>query len=215
MINCVLADDENLLRETLRGVLSLEPNIHVVADANNAKCAMEAALLHRADLIVLDINMPGMSAFDAAKTIHRTQSRMKIMFLTGHADDHYVLRAIDSGASGYFLKSGCIQDLRAAIQSVIRGQKHLPMAARLMGKKLPSSGTHLLTACERDILKMLAEGSSVKDIASILDRSVKTVDNHKSNLMRKLNIHNRAQTVAFAQMHGLVEVVPLYQQHIL
>lgn len=206
-IRCLIADDHELVRYGVRRLLEDAPDFVVVAEAADAAEALKLTLEHRPDLVLLDIGMPGMSSFEAARLIEEHCPGSRIVYLTMHEDKEYVQEAMRSGASGYLLKDTATPLLLRALREVRRGQRFWSpqILAQLKGEALPRNGVakvplrrSTLTGREREVMKLLAEGLTVRQTASALGISVKTVEAHKFNLMRKLDIHNKAQLVTVA-----------------
>lgn len=204
MIRCVIADDHVLVRQALREVLDRGGSIHFVGAFDDAQQAAEYAVRERADVLILDVAMPGYSPFDAARFAKKQLPALKVVFLSGYDDDVYVRRAIEVGAHAYVLKSSEREELKFAIEKAYRGEKHIPMADRFFGQPIRPSDSDGLTVREREILKLLAQGRTVKDVAVRLTLSSKTIEAHKSNLMRKLELHNKAQLVQYAIAHKII-----------
>jgi DNA-binding NarL/FixJ family response regulator len=202
VIRCVIADDHILVRQVLREALDREPEILFVGAFDDAREAAECAIEKRADVLILDVAMPGYSPFDASRFARKGLPSLKVVFLSGHDDDVYVRRAIEAGAHAYVLKSSEKDELRIAIQKAHRGEKHIPMADRFFGRIIERSDD--LTAREREVMKLLAQGKTVKEVAISLGLSSKTVEAHKSNLMRKLDLHNKAELVQYAIAHKFI-----------
>lgn len=206
-IRCVIADDHALVRHGVRRLLEDDPDFAVVGEAADASEALKQALEHRPDLILLDITMPGMSSFEAGRLIEEHCPGTRIVYLTMHEDQEYVLEALRSGASGYLLKDTPAPHLLLALRDVHRGERAL--SPQVLGKLTDGVGPRNepggarpgrigLTPREREVMKLLAEGQTVRQTAGRLGVSIKTVEAHKLNLMRKLNIHNKAQLVTAA-----------------
>jgi two-component system response regulator NreC len=217
-IRVLLADDHTLFRQGIKTLISAEPDMEVIAEAPNGGVALEMAKENRPDLVLMDIGMPGLSSFEAARQIKKDRPETKILFLTMYDDEDYLVEGMEVGASGYVLKDSPAQQLVAAMRDVIRGGSYLSprMLSQLVddfrsriksANRLPRFAT--LTAREREVLKMLAEGNSVKEIACDLNLSVKTVEAHKFNLMRKLDIHNKAQLVQYAIQKKIIKLPTL------
>jgi two-component system response regulator NreC len=209
-ISCLIVDDHTLFRDGIRHVLARDPEIEVVGEANDAADAVDKVRALRPDIVLMDIGMPGLSSFEAARLIDRGWPGTRTIFLTMYEDEEYLLQSLDAGASGYILKDAPAPELLEAVREVSRGRKYL--SSRVLEKVLNPSKEQgprttrfdSLTPREREIVKMLAEGRSVKETAQFLSLSVKTVDAHKFNLMRKLQIHNTAQLVAYAIQKKIV-----------
>jgi len=215
MIKCVIVDDHTLFREGLRRVLQSESDLQVVGEASDATEALDQVRQLRPDVVLMDIGMPGMSSFEAARQIDRDCPGTKLIFLTMHEDEEYLLQCIDVGAFGYMLKDAPAPRLISAVRDVYQGRKYLSpqvlgklvddFRSRAQGKRGQPRGA-TLTPREREVVKMIAEGNSVKEIAAMLGLSIKTVEAHKFNLMRKLDIHNKAQLVTYAIQKKIVKM---------
>jgi len=214
-IRVLLADDHTLFRQGIRTLIAAEPDMEIVADVANGIQAIERAAETRPDLVLMDIGMPGLSSFEATRQIKKNRPETKVIFLTMYDDEDYLVEGMEVGASGYVLKDSPSTQLVAAMRDVIRGGSYLSprMLSQLVddfrsriksANRLPRFAT--LTPREREVLKILAEGSSVKEIACDLNLSVKTVEAHKFNLMRKLDIHNKAQLVQYAIRKKIIKI---------
>ena len=217
-IKVLLADDHTLFRQGIRNLLAAEADLEVVAEVSNAGDAMERAAELRPDVVLMDIGMPGFSSFEATRHIRRDRPDTKVLFLTMYDDEDYLVEGMEVGGNGYVLKDCPAPQLLAAIRDVNRGGSYLSprMLSQLVddfrsrvksSARLPRFAT--LTAREKEVLKMLAEGQSVKEIACVLNLSVKTVEAHKFNLMRKLDIHNKAQLVQYAIQKKIIQIPSL------
>jgi two-component system response regulator NreC len=211
----LLTDDHALFRQGIRTLLSAEPDIEVVGEAANAADAVNLARQARPDVVLMDIGMTGMSSFEATRLIRKERPETRVVFLSMYDDEDYVAECVDLGASGYILKECPSDQLLTAIRDVQHGGSYLSprLLTRLVddfrtqgrgGARQPRFGT--LTKREREILKMLAEGRSVKEIAGDFKLSVKTVEAHKFNLMRKLDIHNKAHLVQYAIQKKIIKI---------
>ncbi len=214
-IRVLLVDDHTLFRQGIRTLLSQEADIDVVGEAGNGAEAVERAAELRPEVVVMDISMPGMSCFEATRQIRRARPDTKVMFLTMYDDEDYLVEAMEVGASGYLLKDSPASQLASAVRDVQKGGSFLSprMLSQLVDdfRSRVKSDTRTprfqtLTAREREVLKLLAEGQSVKEIAGDLNLSVKTVEAHKFNLMRKLDIHNKAQLVQYAIQKKIIQL---------
>jgi two-component system response regulator NreC len=215
-IRVLLTDDHMLFRQGIRTLLASEPDMEVAGEAGNAADAVDLARQTRPDVVLMDIGMAGMSSFEATRQIRKDRPDTRVVFLSMYDDEDYLAECVDIGASGYILKESPVEQLVTAIREVHRGGSYL--SPRLLTKlvdnfriqghegsvRQPRFGT--LTKREREILKLLAEGLSVKEIAAGFDLSVKTVEAHKFNLMRKLDIHNKAQLVTYAIQKKIVRL---------
>jgi two-component system, NarL family, response regulator NreC len=214
-IRLLLADDHTLFRQGIRNLISTEADMEVVGEASNGGDAVERAEETRPDIILMDIGMPGLSSFEATRQIKKARPETKVLFLTMYDDEDYLVEGMEVGASGYVLKDSPAPQLVAAIRDAQRGGSYLSprMLSQLVddfrtriksATRMPRFAT--LTSREREVLKMLAEGNSVKEIACDLNLSVKTVEAHKFNLMRKLDIHNKAQLVQYAIQKKIIKI---------
>jgi DNA-binding NarL/FixJ family response regulator len=215
-IRVLLTDDHTLFRQGIRTLLAAEPDIEVVGEAANAFDSVTTARQVRPDVVLMDIGMNGMSSFEATRQIRKEHPETKVVFLSMYDDEDYLAECVEIGGSGYVLKDCPADQLITAIREVHRGGSFLSprLLTRLVdgfrvqghnAVRQPRFGT--LTKREREILKMLAEGRSVKEIASGFDLSVKTVEAHKFNLMRKLDIHNKAQLVQYAIQKKVIRLM--------
>jgi two-component system, NarL family, response regulator NreC len=212
-IKCVIVDDHTLFRDGLRRVLESESDLEVVGEASDASEALEKVRDLRPDVVLMDIGMPGMCSFEAAKQLVQDHPNTRLIFLTMYEEEEYLLRCMSVGAAGFMLKDSPAHRVISAVREVFQGHKYL--SPQILGKmvddvrarssRTATRGT-MLTPREREIIKMIAEGNSVKEIAAVLGRSVKTVEAHKFNLMRKLNIHNKAQLVTYAIQKKIVKL---------
>ena len=217
-IRCVIADDHEMLRYGVRRLLEDDPGFLVVGEASDASEALKLVLEHRPDLVLLDISMPGMSSFEAGRLIEEHCTGTRIVYLTMHEDQEYVQQAMRSGATGYLLKDTPAPILLRALREVHRGEKSVSpqIQTKLKADDSPRTSNRVplrrstLTLREREVMKLLAEGNTVKKTAAVLGVSVKTVEAHKFNLMRKLDIHNKAQLVTVAIQKKILPVpVPM------
>jgi DNA-binding NarL/FixJ family response regulator len=207
----LLADDHAILRQGLAGILAASGEVEVVAEAANGQEAVERSLETRPDVVVLDIAMPRLGGLEAARRIRTALPATKILVLTMHEEEEYVLKMVRAGASGYVVKESAASELLAAVRALRCGQAYFaPAAARavseafLAGGRLPEDPYDRLTDREREVLQLLAEGRTNAQVAAVLGVSAKTVDNHRTRLMEKLNVHNAAGLVRFAARRGLV-----------
>jgi DNA-binding NarL/FixJ family response regulator len=218
-IRCVLADDHEMLRYGVRRLLEDSPDFTVVGEAGDASEALKVVLQHRPDLVLLDISMPGMSSFESGRLIEEHCGGTRIVYLTMHEDPEYIQQAMRSGASGYLLKDTPAPLLLSALRAVHRGEKSMSplvhtklVQTKSQANRQVSSGGRVslrrntLTLRECEVMKLLAEGHTVKKAAAALGVSVKTVEAHKFNLMRKLDIHNKVQLVTVAIQKKILPV---------
>ena len=206
-IRCVIADDHALLRYGVRRLLEDDSAFAVVGEAADAAEALKVALRERPDLVLLDIGMPGMSSFEAGRLIGEHCAGTRVVFLTMHEGPDYVAQAFKSGASGYLLKDTPAPRLLHALREIHHGERVLSPQVTTRFKHEAALRNEparvafrrsTLTLREREVMKLLAEGHTVRQAAAILGVSAKTVEAHKFNLMRKLDIHNKAQLVTVA-----------------
>lgn len=206
-IRVILADDHILVRQCLRSLLERE-GLQVVAEASDGQEAVERVQSLQPDVAVIDISMPIRNGLDAAREIGRCSPKTRTILLTQHDEDEYISEALDAGMKGYVLKSQAASDLVQAIHQVTRGQVYLSPgvssavleAYRTKAKK-PGDP---LTTRERQVLQLIAEGKSTKDVASLLCISVKTAESHRTRLMRKLDIHETASLVRYAVRRHII-----------
>jgi two-component system response regulator NreC len=213
----ILADPHPLFREGTRLLLSQNPDFEIVASVDSADVVPELLETTPARIVLMDAVMPGCSPMQAARLIRRRFLETKVAFLTAYADEEYLIEALDAGASGYILKESRVGDLTLALTEIDRGGTWVNprMLSRLVqdyrtrgsSHSMPQSRSATLTPREKEVLKLLAEGLRVKDVASNLSLSVKTIEAHKFNLMRKLDIHNKAQLVQYAFQK---RIIPLH-----
>ncbi len=212
-IRILLADDHTVVRRGLRLLLESQPEFSVVAEAADGKQAVDAADSAQPDVVVLDIAMPNLNGIEAAQRILAAAPGTSIVILSMHADESYVLRALKAGAKGYLLKDSAEGDLIEAIKSVTRGKTFFSteitkMLAEDYVREIRSRGIEdsyeLLTPREREILQLLAEGKSNKDIAGLLNLSLYTVETHRRNLQDKLNLHSFAELILYAVRKGVI-----------
>jgi len=209
----VIAEDHTILREGLRALLSADPNLEIVGEAEDGNAAIRCVEKYKPQLILMDLSMPRMNGMDAIKDIKSRSPETKILVLTVHKTEEYIMATLQAGANGYILKDSSHSELMMAIQSVLGGNYYISpgisgkvIGGYLAGKKPPVKLTtpwETLTTRERGILKLIAEGYKNREIAEYLCISVKTVEKHRANLMRKLDLHNISDLTAFAIEKGL------------
>ena len=209
----VIAEDHTILREGLKALLSSQSDLKVVGEAGDGLEAIRSVQNHSPDMILLDLSMPKMTGLDAIKEIKRVNAATKIIVLTVHSTEEYILATLQAGADGYVLKDAHSAELLTAIRHVLDGRRYLSpsisgtvIEGLLQGKKASTirSSWETLTQREREILKLVAEGHKNKEIADLLCISVKTVEKHRANLMQKLDLHNVAALTALAAEKGLI-----------
>jgi len=190
----LIADDHGIVRSGLRLLLERQPDIEVIAEAADGAEARELAIRERPDLAILDVKMPKLTGLQATREIKAQAPEVDVLILSMHDDDRYVAEALKAGASGYVVKTQADADLLAAVRAVERGES-FPAPA--------SPGE--LTPREEEIVKLVAEAHTTKQIAAILHLSEKTVENHRANAMRKLGMRDRVELVRYAIRRGLIE----------
>lgn len=212
-IRILLADDHALVRQGVRLILDGEPGLQVVAEAGDGAEAVALSRTHPVDLAVLDVAMPRMTGLQAARELSALHPRLRILMLSMYDNEQYFFQALKAGACGYVLKSVADRDLVAACRAAVRGEPFLyPGAVTALirnyldrarqGEEVPD---RVLTVREEEILKLVAEGHSSKDIAETLVISVKTVQRHRANLLHKLGLRNRLELTRYAIRAGLIE----------
>jgi DNA-binding NarL/FixJ family response regulator len=213
-ITILVVDDHGIVRDGVSGMLSRERDIRVVGMAENADEAITKAVETKPDIVLMDIDMPGISCFDAVQIIHSRVPATKVILVTAHEHDEYIEQALRVKANGYVIKSEGMAALADAIRDVAKGRIHFSpeVMDRLVvkGDKLelenpPRSRRSMLSPRERELLRILAKGLSLKEAASILGISYKTADKQKASLMAKLDIHNRVELSRFAIREGMIE----------
>jgi DNA-binding NarL/FixJ family response regulator len=209
----VIVEDHKLFREGLKSLLFDKEGLEVVGEAGDGIEAIRTVKRCRPDLILLDLSMPKMNGISVMKEIKGQFPEIKIMALTIHESDQYVLEAFDAGADGYCLKDAGRNELMVAVDSVLQGKRYISpsisdnvLEGYLTGRKKLKSKTSwdTITQREREVLKLLGEGYQNKEISDMLHISVKTVEKHRANIMNKLDLHNAAALTAYAIEHGLV-----------
>lgn len=214
MIAVVLADDHDIVRQGLRILVNMDPTMHVVAEASDGASALAAVEQHRPDVLVLDLMFPGMAGLEVIRHAVELAPELRIVMLSMHAELAYVTAAIDAGASAYVTKSSDSGELLAAIRSVMDGDIHIapPLSMKAVTEYRRSaagtgSGVSALTPREIEITRLVAEGNSTAAIAFALSISIRTVDTHRANVMRKLRLRGQADLVRFAIRSGIAPLV--------
>jgi len=212
-IRILLADDHTLIRQGLRLLVEQQPDLVVAAEAEDGRQAVAQAAAAKPDVAVLDIGMPNLNGIEASKQIVEGESGAAVVILSMHADESYILRALKAGARGYLLKDSAESDLVRAIRAVAEGKSFFsPTVSKVLledyVKKLQRTGGEdsydLLTPREREILQLVAEGKSNKDVANLLNLSVYTVETHRANLMEKLNLKSVPELILYAVRKGII-----------
>ncbi|HWS97357.1 MAG TPA: response regulator transcription factor [Candidatus Methylomirabilis sp.] len=212
-IRILLADDHQLMRSGIRLMLERETDLSVVGEANDGREAVALAKSLRPDVVVMDIGMANLNGIEAAQQMTGDSPEIAVVMLSMHSDESYVLRALKAGARGYLLKDSAEADLIKAVHAVAGGKSFFsPAVSKVLlddyVRKLRRSGTEdaydLLTPREREVLQLIAEGKSNKDIANLLNLSVYTVESHRSNLMQKLNVRGLPELILYAVRKGII-----------
>jgi len=206
----LLVDDHTLVRAGVRRILDAHAGLRVIGEVPDGNAALEALAAGDVDVVVLDLTMPGRDGFSVLAEIRRRWPGVRVIVLTMHSSGEYVARAVREGAKGYLLKDSAVQDLVAAIEAVMEGGEfYSPAVQRSLADALrqesrPPSPLEQLTEREREVLRLVAEGLATKEIAARLFISTRTVESHRANLMRKLDLHSVALLTQFAIREGLV-----------
>jgi DNA-binding NarL/FixJ family response regulator len=210
----LIADDHPLVRRGLRTLVETQPNWKVIAEVSNGRDAVESATTLKPDIAILDIGMPKLNGMDAAALIFKASPKTRILMLTMHSAEDLIQRTLSAGASGYVLKSDAEKDLIAAIDALLHNKTFFTSAAsdvilgHMRGRttKSPAHGERApLSVREREIVQLLAEGKSNKEIAALLNISTRTVENHRAKTMDKLNLHSLGELVLYAVRNKIVE----------
>jgi DNA-binding NarL/FixJ family response regulator len=207
----LLADDHPILRQGLVGILNASGEVEVVGEAADGNEAVESAIATRPDIVVLDISMPRLNGLEAARRIHKALPGTRILVLTMHEDEEYVLKMVRAGVSGYLVKDGAASELMAAVRALRAGKGYFgPQASKALSevyqeaRPFPEDPYGRLTDREREVFQLVVEGRTNAQVAEILFISAKTVDNHRTHLMEKLGVHNTAELLRYAAKHGLL-----------
>lgn len=212
-VRIVLADDHTIMRHGLRLVLERQPDFAVVGEANNGREAIDVVVRENPDVAVIDIAMPLLNGIEAAKRIAEERLKTAVVILSMHSDESYILRALRAGARGYLLKDSAETDLIQAIRAVCAGKAFFsPAVSRVLAddylRQMQQQGVEdpyeLLTARERELLQLIVELKSTKDIAGLLGISPRTIDTHRGNLMQKLNVHSIPELILYAMRKGVI-----------
>jgi DNA-binding NarL/FixJ family response regulator len=208
-IRVLMADDHAMVRQGFRLILAAQPDIEIVGEAGDGREAVEMAERLHPDVVVVDVAMPGLNGIEATRRIIKANPRIRVLALSMHKDAVYVREILRAGASGYLLKESIDSDLVAAVRSLAAGHSYLTPAisdAVLSDyRQSVKDPLELLTSREREILQMIAEGKTNKEIATALNLSIYTVDSHRGRVMEKLNLHSVGELVRFAMRSGLIE----------
>ncbi|HEX3748536.1 MAG TPA: response regulator transcription factor [Bryobacteraceae bacterium] len=208
-IRILLADDHAVVRQGFRMILGAQPDLEIVGEAGNGREAVELAATLRPDVVVMDVTMPELNGIEATRRLTADNPGIRVVALSMHKDSVYVREILRAGARGYLLKDSVAGDLVAAVRAVAGGEGYLSPAISNAVlddyRKHVTNPIDLLSSREREVLQMLAEGKTNKEIAATLNLSVYTVDAHRGRIMEKLNVHSINELVRFAVRNGLVD----------
>lgn len=211
-IRILIADDHTLVRESLVGLLQVEGDVQVVAQAADGIETIEKALAARPDVVVADLSMPRLGGIEVVRRLREALPGTRVLVLTMHQEDEYVLQAVRAGASGYLVKDSAASELLAAVRNLHAGRGHFgPQAARTLAQQLQHPERAFddpygrLTAREREVFHLIAEGHTTKEIARQLGISVKTAENHRARVLDKAGVRNTAELVRYALRKGLLD----------
>ncbi len=212
-VRILLADDHTILRDGIRALLEDEPDMIVVGEAEDGRTAVKLACQSKPDVVLMDIAMPLLNGLEATRQIKHDCPQVKVLILTMHENEEYIRQVLASGAMGYILKDAAAHELLDAIHAVHRGEAVLsPAITRLVIENylrwgdLQQDSTNGLSPREREVLQLIAEGYSNKQIAEILSISIKTVQAHRMNLMAKLDLHDRADLIKYAIQRKIIDI---------
>ena len=208
-IHILLADDHAVVRQGFKMILAAQPDMEIVGEAGNGREALDLAGQLQPDVIVMDVAMPELNGIEATRRVADLSPRSRVLALSMHKDSVYVREILRAGARGYLLKDSIASDLLAAVRAVARGEGYLSpgVSDAVLNdyRKHVTDPIDLLTSREREVLQMIAEGKTNKEIATVLNLSVYTVDAHRGRIMEKLNVHSVTDLVRFAVRAGLVD----------
>ena len=211
-LNILLADDHALVRGGIRSLLERLPGVTVIAEVSDGREALTVAAARAPDIVVMDISMPGLNGLDATARLTREHPAIKVLILSMHAGDDYVLQALAAGAAGYLVKDAATTELQRAIEAIRRGETYLSssLSHDLLARhqeRMANPRVEVIKAITprmREILQLIAEGKSSKEIAFLLNLSIKTVETHRMHLMARLDIHDVAGLVRYALRQGMI-----------
>lgn len=213
MIRILIVDDHDLVREGLRTILEQDSGFEVVGEAGDGQEAIREARRLEPDVVLMDLNLPGLGGLEATEAILADRPETRVVILTQYEQREYIKRALRIGAQGYVIKRSASRDLKEAIRTVHQGRRYLhPVAADELveimarGETLEEEDYEKLTRRERQVLKLLAEGKTSREIAKYLGISLKTAMTHRTNLMSKLGVHSRAELIKYAIRKGVIDV---------
>jgi two-component system response regulator NreC len=209
----LLADDHGIVRRGLKSLLETEPGLSVVAEAADGLEALRLCSEHQPDTLILDVGMPKLNGIEVAARVQKLERAPRVIILSMHSDESYILRALAAGARAYLLKDATDEDLLPAVRAIAAGRPFFSPAVTAVlvedyTRQLQARGLtdsyHLLTDREKEVLQLLAEGRTNKEVATLLNLGVSTVETHRANLMQKLNLHNTADIVLYAVRKGII-----------
>ena len=214
LIKVVVADDHTILRQGIKALLDNQAGIEVIGEAKDGREALTLIERLQPDVILMDIAMPGLNGLEATRRIKKKFPKIKVLVLTMYTNEEYVFQILQAGANGYLVKETAFQDLISAIRAVYRDEAFMsPSISKKVinrytqrAQKTNDTTCDVLTTREREVLQLIAEGSSSKKIAEALFISPKTVETHRTHIMDKLNIHNRTDLVKYAIRKGIVDI---------
>lgn len=210
-IRVVVADDHTIVRQGLVSLLAEAGDFDVVAEASDGMEAVEKILSTRPDVAVVDLTMPRLSGIEVVRRIHLEMPAVRLLVLTVHEEEEYVLPIVRAGASGYLVKDTATEELIAAVRALARGKAYFgPQAAQALAEQYQRPGNvedpyGTLTPREREVFHLVIEGMTTKEVAREIDTSVKTAENHRARMMEKLGVHNTAELVRYAARKGLLD----------
>jgi two-component system, NarL family, response regulator NreC len=208
-IRILLADDHAVVRQGFKMILAAQPDMEIVGEAGNGREALDLAGQLQPDVIVMDVAMPELNGIEATRRVANLSPRSRVLALSMHKDSVYVREILRAGARGYLLKDSISSDLLAAVRAVSRGEGYLSpgVSDAVLNdyRRHVTDPIDLLTSREREVLQMIAEGKTNKEVATVLNLSVYTVDAHRGRIMEKLNVHSVTDLVRFAVRSGLVD----------
>jgi len=211
-IPVLLIEDHTMVRQGLRRLLETNPDVRIVGEVGNGRAALEAAERLRPAVAMMDISLPGLNGIEVTRQLARIVPDTKVLILSMHADEAYVRQSLQAGATGYLLKDADEQDLHRAVMALsVGGSYFSPSVSRVVLEgylnqgRQPADELGALSDREREVLQLVAEGKSNKQVAHALDVAVSTVESHRKHIMEKLNLHNTAEMVRFAVRKGIVQ----------
>lgn len=213
-IRVLLADDHTILRDGIRALLEDQSDMEVIGEAEDGQATVKMVAKLKPDVVVMDIAMPLLNGLEATRQIQRDYPQVKVLILTMHENEEYIRQVLAAGALGYVLKDAAARDLLGAIRTVNQGEAVLsPAITRLViedylrwGDIRPEDTSNGLTLREREVLQLIAEGYTNKEIAEILSLSVKTIQSHRTNLMNKLDLHDRGELIKYAIQKKIIDI---------